>query len=311
MKWIVSNTLVPILRICLICVCLVTQCAVLALADKKGEKRAIADRDSVFKELSAGLLRLGDRAIYARAELEYCRQAFFSTPPVRRVVTTKEGKPAEVIFLNVPDFVMPGEDFSMAFLLIDNQVIDSASCWTSNRKVRQDLRLEDVDGDGDSDVAFRATGGFGGLHDKRVHMRPGDERKWLYAYAITAHGFQSLFPTTERDLKVLMAYDPGIESVAIHAKGLSDHLREGRMTEFSISVTNKSRKELAIPAGRWFETEIGSANYCQMGPPEGKQVVLKPGESASQVVHLVIAEAEGGDTVWIRWKFVAFRIVAK
>lgn len=70
--------------------------------------------------------------------------------------------------------------------------MDCVSCRSCNRSAIQDPQLEDVDGDGLLDVAFRAEDGFWGK-DERMHSRPGDKRKWLYAYAITSRGFRILF----------------------------------------------------------------------------------------------------------------------
>src|SRR5262249_3383318 len=150
----------------------------------------------------------GDRAKTARLELEYWHQnqRFFPSAPVRKSMKTKDGKAAEVILLSASEMSIPGTDFSMAFLLVEKRVVDWASCWTYNRTASQDLQLEDVDGDGFLDVAFRANRGVWGLLDERQHSRPGDQRKWLYAYAITAKGFKSLFPDTARKLRIKVRF---------------------------------------------------------------------------------------------------------
>ena len=132
----------------------------------------------------------------------------------------------------------------MAFLLFNKRVVDWASCWTCNRTARQELLLEDVDGDGVPDIAFRAHEGWFGLVDKRCHTRPGDKRTWLYAYSITSKGFQSLFPITDRNLLLKMVTeDPPVK---FQVKGLPDSVREYHMHECTITAVNTSKKDLPI-----------------------------------------------------------------
>ncbi len=265
--------------------------------------------DVLFRELLAGLPKDGERAASARLELEYWHEngdGFFA-PPLRKSVKTKDGKTAEVVLLTAPARGMPGTDFSMAFLLIEKQVVDWASCWTYNRTATQDLQLEDVDGDGFLDVAFRAKEGCWGL-DERQHSRPGDKRKWLYAYAITGKGFQSLFPSTEHDLNVKVAYDAAGQPVTLQAKGLPQSLRERRMVECTLSATNTSKKDLVIQPGKWFDVEIEKkekVGYFMTYSPPDKRALLKAGESVSQAVRLFVHGEE--KEVTIRWRFVTDR----
>jgi hypothetical protein len=263
--------------------------------------------DAIFKELAAGLPKEGQRAISARLELEYWHNNDwgFLTPPVRKPVKTRDGTAAEIVFLDAPARGMPDHAFSMAFLLVDNRVVDWVSCWTYNRTAIQELLLEDVDGDGFPDVAFRASDGCWGLLDKRQHSRPGDKRKWLYAYAITAKGFQSLFPNTERDLKVKLACDPADQPVVLQVKGLPEPLRERQLVECTLSVTNTSDKELAIKPGKWFHMDMNKAGYFMMFGSPDKRSVLKAGETISQVIRLQVEGTEAEVTV--RWTFVPSR----
>src|SRR5260370_24440018 len=211
--------------------------------------------DGIYGELSAGLPKDGERAKSARLELDYWHTNQWSFgfvgPPIRKSVKTKDGKAAEVIFLTAPSMSMPGTDFSMAFLLVEKRVVDWASCWTYNRTANQELQLEDVDGDGFLDVAFRASKGWFGLKDKRQHSRPGDKRKWLYAYAITSTGFQSLFPL-DQELKETPRYDSAGEPVKLEVKGLPKSFRERQMVEYTFSATNTSKKDVAL-AEKWFK----------------------------------------------------------
>lgn len=284
-----------------------TCCLVPATAKAPDGPSKASAADAVFEELVAGLPKDGQRAISARLELEYWHkhQWRFLKAPVRTPVKTKEGRAAEVVFLTAPTLSMPGTDFSMVFLLVDKRVVDWASCWTYNRTANQELLLEDVDGDGLSDVAFRASEGWWGLLDKRVHSRPGDKRKWLYAYAITAQGFQSIFPKTERELKVKLAYDTADHPVVLQVKGLPESLLERQMMECKLSVINKSDKEMSIKSGEWFSVEMDKAAYFMIYGSPDKRTVLKPGEAFSQVIRLYV---EGtGKEVTMRWKFVPSR----
>lgn len=189
----------------------------------------------------------------------------------------------------------------MAILLMENRIIDWATCWTSNRSATQELLLEDVDGDGHPDVAFRASKGFFGLRDKRLHSRPGVDGKWLYAYAISDEGFRSLFPATERDVPVKISYDTAGLPVALEVQGLPKTLRERRMVECTIVATNTSSKELPIKPGEWFQidSELGGNDVTYKN--SDTRAVLKPGESISQIVHFLLNEA--GDEANLRCQF--------
>jgi hypothetical protein len=154
-------------------------------------KSADVDDQAVYRELIRTLPTKGQRARSARLELDKWRASRpFAAPAVRKTIKTKGGKPAEIVVLDVPSLGMPGIDFSMAFLLIRGRVVDWASCWTYNRTALQEVRLEDVDGDGAVDLAFRARAGFFGLLDRRQHTRPHDKRVWLYAYGDQQQGLR-------------------------------------------------------------------------------------------------------------------------
>jgi hypothetical protein len=276
----------------------------------KDPLKSMADAsDAVFQELLKTLPASGDRAKSARLELEHWhdhnkyRLDFVFSPPVRKPVKMNEGKSAEVIFLEAPARSMPGMDFSLVFLLVEKRVIDWASCTSYNRTACHKLLLEDVDGDGCEDVAFRASAGFWGLLDKRIHTLPGDDRKWLYAYRITARGFQSMFPETEHDLKLQVTVDTASHPVKLDVQGLPEHLRERQMTECALSLTNASKEEIVISPGKWFTLEIDKdAGYWMTLGPREKKTSLKPGESVSQIVRLFVQGSE--KQVSIRWKFI-------
>lgn len=264
------------------------------------------DIEALFRELADGLPKDSQGAASARLELEYWHRDRWKSliPPVRKSVTTKDGTEAEVVFLYVPAMSMPGCDFSMALVIKESRVIDWASCWTYNRSAKQELLLEDVDGDGFSDVAFRATEGFWGLLDKRQDRAAGDERTWLYAYAITAEGFESLFPISERELTFKLSYDPAGQPVELRVEGLPESFRERQMVECRLSVTNTSQRDLAIQPGGWFEADIDGMFLMTYGPPD-KRTVLKAGETVSERIRFCVDGVE--EEVAMGWKFVPKR----
>ncbi len=256
---------------------------------------------AVFKVLSAGLPKDGQRAISARLELDYWYAWGHPNSAVRKSAQTGDGKAAEVILLSAPAFSRPGIDFSMAFLVVDDLVIDWASCWTSNRTERQELLLEDVDGDGVSDVAFRASDGSFGLRDERQHGLPGDKRKWLYAYALTGKGFRSLFPSTERELTIEVSCETADQPVVLQVKGLPETLSQRQMVECTLSLTNTSEKALAITPAEWFSIDIPKGGYVLTYASPEKRSILQAGETVSQDIRLVYCGKE--TEIAVRMKF--------
>ncbi len=261
------------------------------LAGLKGEARELA------------VARERQRASSARMELDYWYQHkdWFSSS-IRKAVKTKDGKAAEVLLLNAPGDEYAGNDFSLAFLMVDNRVVDWASCWTYNRTASQELLLEDVDGDGALDLAFRATEGFWGLQDERKQTRPGDKRTWLYAYTITSEGFQRIFPDKRRDLCVKLNCDSGECPISLQLKGLPESLREYQMYECTISATNTGKHDLAIKPGEWFALDFHKAGAFRWYQQSDKRDVLKPGETISQTIRVYLEGKE--EEVTIRLKFV-------
>jgi hypothetical protein len=293
--------------------CLILSCAILPAGelDKKASgpiaidrtgKAKESDEDVIFRELSAQLPSRGERAASARLELQYWRQNFFS-PAVRKLVKSKDGKTVEIVLLEAPADSMPGEAFSMALLVVDKRVVDWASCWTYNRTANQELLLEDVDGDGFLDVAFRASAGAFGLVNKRHHGRTGDKRKWLYAYRITTKGFESIFPVLERDLTIVLSFDSSNQPVKLELRGLPQLLRERRLVECTLTATNLSKTGIPIQPGAWFTIETPKAGCFMTYETPDKSTVIKPGKSVSQTLRLFIEESEK-ESPEIRWKFV-------
>jgi hypothetical protein len=270
------------------------------------QKSADVDDEAVYRELIRTLPTKGQRARSARLELEYWHKAPFTRPPVRKPVKTPDGKPAEILMLRVPADGLPGIDFSMAFLLVRGRVVDWVSCWTYNRTALQDVRLEDVDGDGAVDLAFRAHAGFFGLLDKRRHTRPHDDRVWLYAYLISSKGFESIFPRTDRDLRVRFAYETAGQPVTLRVEGLPRSLRENRLYDCSVSATNTSKRELVIEAGTWLTLEAEDAGGLDGRAWRERRTVLKPGGTLSQRVNLLVWDARG-NALTLRCRFVKGR----
>jgi hypothetical protein len=220
---------------------------------------------------------------------------------VYKSVKTKDGKTGEIILLTAPASTNPGTDFAMAFLLLDGVVVDSASCWTYNRTAEQELLLEDVDGDGFLDLAFRARPGWFGLQDRRRHTRPGDKRTWLYAYAITSTGFRSLFPQTDRELPLKVNTDAAGQPVALKVAGVPRSVREREMFECRVSVTNTSKREVPLQPGEWFSLEVNSGgSFMTYSQPPARRAI-KPGETLTQTFHLYLSGAEGAVTLSCRF----------
>ena len=243
------------------------------LADDKAKKLDL--RKAVFKELLAKLPKGSDYFNSARLELEFWYYWPFwqHQQPERTFVMTKEGKNAEVIFLTGSANCVPGTDFSLAFLLVEQRVVDWASCRTKNRFSSQKLLLEDVDGDGFLDVSFCGIGG--------QHRRPDGFDDWHYAYAITTNGFKSLFPGTDYDLKVkVCCHDPTGQGVKIDVEGVPAIVRERRMIECIVTATNTSKNMATVPK-QWSTMETENAYWCRVFCPPCKNLeepaFLKPG----------------------------------
>jgi hypothetical protein len=270
---------------------------------RSGEGAAI-DQGVVYKDIVRTLPTTGGRARSARLELDYWyhnRGLTSQVPAHRKSVKTKDGVMAEVILLQAPSHTMPGTDFSMAFLLVEKKVIDWASCWSSNRTATQDIQLEDVDKDGFLDLAFRAGEGWFGLLDKRRQTRPGDERTWLYAYAITSKGFQTLFPTTTRLFRLTVEYDLADQPITLRVDGVPKRVREYEMFECTVSAVNTSKQMLPLPPDRWFTLNTVSSGVLMTFDRAHHPSALKPGEQVSQTIRILLKGGENEVTLRCRF----------
>lgn len=247
------------------------------------------------QELLDGLPLDDRRAKTARLEIDYCLD-FEETRerlPVRLPVKTKEGNDADIVFLNSRHTCIPGVFLRMALLMVGKRVVDSASCWTCTRTEVQELLLEDVDGDGAIDVAFRGYEGFWGRPKDRLQSLPGDSRNWFYAYTITDKGFQCILPRKERELKVKLVYDTDDQPVKLEVLGLPKSFHVYEMVECNVSVTNISSKNLTVDPAQWFDLNFEDGGcvivYCA---PKDKCTALKPNETMSREVHFCLLQGE-------------------
>jgi hypothetical protein len=261
--------------------------------------------EHIFAEIRVGLLKQGARARTALLELDYWHEETrgffgFSNPPRRKDIRTKDGKAAEVILMEAFAAHYPGYDFLLAFLIVDQQVVDWASCWSYNRDGSPELLLEDVDGDGIKDLAFRANGG------NRAHSLAGDKRKWYYAYTITSTGLKNLFPKTDRDYQLKVSCEQSDQPVKLVVEGLPDRIGEYQMCDCIISATNVSKHEMNVgrhplslsvdKIGYWLSStppKIGSpmrpgATVNWSSQRSVSKTVLKPGETVSEAYRFFL-----------------------
>jgi hypothetical protein len=299
------------MRILLVLAVGLTCCVVQAAEDDSDSDSAVLEaynkrmalRQTVYEELKAALPKDGGRAMSARLELDYWyKHGGLIDTHERTAVATIEGNAAEVVFLTVDIPSSHGIAFSMAILLVDKRAVDWASCWTSNRTEHQQLLLQDVDGDGKPDVAFR-TRNWGELIDERLYGRSHDAR-WLYAYRVTSKGFLSLLPNRDREVKMDVSCDTADQPVALQVKGIPETLRERQLVECTLSLTNQSDKELAIEPGKWFahdEKKNGGIRLMAYSVVD-RRVALKPGETVSQAIRFYIESKDA--EVKLCWKYV-------
>ena len=265
--------------------------------------------DPIYAEVAKAVRGTDPRSISARLQLhEADDRNMLGTPPVKESVKTVDGKNATVVLFNVPAAGQPGYDFAMAFLLFDGRALDWASCWIPNRYLGQELRLEDVDGDGFVDIAFRAKSGWCGgpkddrlrrrPGDKRLHRQPGEERQWLAAYRITGTGLKPIFPVRDRVRPVKTIFENPHQPVRFHVVGLPASIAENEMCEFVVSAANVSQQPLDFSARRLCpQAEGGGESIGYQQDPSLRS--LRPGQTVSQKVTLRACDAKEPAT--LRW----------
>ncbi len=238
-----------------------------------------------YCELAADLPPGHERA---RVWLAYLRACGNVTNRECRAVHTRDGKAAEVILVRSPSFGL-ALGVSVAFLRVGGRTIDVVTCAAGDRRFTHTCLLEDVDGDGALDVAFRSE--LGPEKDPQVHRRLWglwDKRTWYAAYAITSKGFRSLFAETDRALPIRLECDTAGLPVDLRVTGLPSVVYDNQVYECRVELTNRSNQDLIIENARsedgatwndkWFQIDIGGI-YCNLV----RNAVLRPGETLSQV----------------------------
>lgn len=296
-RTLVVNGLAPTARTALLVISLLTHGA---WSTEGGQPTPeVAPPDPVYAELRKTLRPTDQRSRSALAHLAYAEVWHAEQKPQRVSVKTADGKNAEVVMIEVPAHGMPGYDFSIAFLLVDKRVVDWASCWTYNRIADQRLLLEDVDGDGFVDIAFRAEKGFWGLQDERQNRRPGDARTWLAAYSINSKGLKPIFHVHERMHRLKPWFHTGNRRLQLHVVGLPQSLAESEMCECTVSLKNSSQRAVELAPG-WYFPDVVSAG-CQMSLPrrENPAKKVEPGETVSATILLRLTGTN--DSLTLEW----------
>ena len=253
----------------------------------------------IFAELRKTLRPANQRSRSALAHLAYAEQCESELKPERARIKTTDAHRAEVVMIEVLAKSIPGDDLSMAFLLVDKQVVDWASCWTHNRTANQKLLLEDVDGDGFVDVAFRAEQGWAGLQDERQNRRPGDARIWLAAYSVSSKGLKPIFPVKERVHCVKPWFHTGNLPLQLHVEGLPHSLAESEMCECTVSLKNSSQSIVELAPGWYFPDILSAGSHTSLRWSERTAKEIKPGETVSATVLLRLTGTE--DSITLEW----------
>ena len=107
----------------------------------------------------------------------------------------------------------------------------------------------------------------------------------------------------DQELKVTPRYDSAGEPVELEVKGLPKSFREQQMVECTFSATNTSKKDVTLPE-EWFKLTFEKAGYFMAYGSIDRRPVLKPGQTISQVVGLVLNAQEGQKEVILRFSFV-------
>ena len=239
------------------------------------------------------------RSKSARLQLCYAAEGDIRTfPPVRKPVKTIDGKDAEAVLIKVPAGSIPGTDFSMALLLIDGRAVDWATCWTSNRETKQELTLEDVDGDHVSDIGFRGTEGFWDRLNEAIHKRPRKKPVWLAAYSITSKGLKPIVAPKERIHRLVASPDQAAGPLAFRVTGLPESLGESDLCDCTVSVTNTSKSPVPL-ASELFFPKFEGGGMTSIRPQSKLPASIQPGQTISETIMLRFESDQ--DVVNLQW----------
>jgi hypothetical protein len=278
--------------------------ATLPGSDKSREQKRQQEKEeeAIYQFVARSLEAQGARAKSGLLDLNYWHGSGHSSC-VRRAVRGTDSRQLEVVLLEAPAGDWPNYDFGVAFLVSNGRVVDWKACWTYRRTalLSQALMVEDVDGDGFVDVAFRMGPGASPGPDELRHSRPRDPREWWHAYAVTSDGFRSLFPGDDRQRRLKVAYESSGAPVELHADGVPSRIGDNDLFACTIRLTNVSKIDLKIQPGGWFDVE---ASACMYQNPD-RRTVIKPHESVSQSVQIHLRPA--GEVATLLWKFVERR----
>jgi hypothetical protein len=270
-----------------------------AVAADKPVKYFAIKPNPIYREFAKSIRGNDVRSKSARAALLYAEGRDPGPRGLeRRPVKTVDGKKAEVVFLRVWGG-FPGEDFAMALLLIDGRTVDWASCWIDTRNGSQELLLEDVDGDGIADIAFRARDVFWGGIAEREQRRPRDERSWLAAYSIASNGLKPIFAKQNRVHHAIRTFGKPSSPLAFRVTGLSGTLVESDLYECTVSVTNVSKAPVASSSVDFFPQFVNCGGSGIGHSFDALPALIQPGQTVSQAI-MIHLEADQ-DTVALRW----------
>lgn len=264
----------------------------------------LPDKQAIYQELMSKLPQASAHVQSAKPELEYYGGDidFPSRRATRHSVRTITGHQAEVILLVSPSPSWPGYNFSMAFLLVDGHPIDWVSCWTYFPSPLPHLKLQDVDGDGQVDVAFRYDQAISG--DMDGHKTWSRDKHILYAYRITDRGFQSIFPPSEREVSVQSQYETHHQPVRFEIVGLPSSMRENKLYELIARATNLSKDTIPIKYGEWLQLDgYGCLIYY---PAQPMQEHIQPGQTVSCRIWLrIVLRDAPKNSLKLLWSFLS------
>jgi hypothetical protein len=224
----------------------------------------------------------------ALAELDYRGLGLYFGPlnghaPNHDKVKTISGNDAEVVVIDSTSPFDFGNECSMAFLLVNDRLVDWASCWDSTRNGSAKVVLQDVDGDGVKDVAFRSTSGMTFGAGGAPHDASG---RWVYTYAITDNGFRCIYSRSECELPFSVKLDPRGNNIALEAYGQPSTVRDQHTVRFTVTATNVTAEPLRLPPD-WLDVQSSHLGWERAERGE-HAMLLQPGSTVSKHVDVHI-----------------------